>query len=529
MSWFTALANPILERELRARFRGKRSFLLLTLFVLLEIGIFVLLFASIAVQDSVYPSSAGAQSLGRRVFDRFAAVLLGLVVLFTPASAASVIAAEREKRTLESLELTLLTPLEIVVGKLAVALMYMGVLGVTALPVVSLVFVLGGVSPQHVVALYGVLAVIALGLGSIGVWVSAMSKSTVGATVTSYALAMVLSPFWGMLLDRPLSHGGASWARLLHADVPWFRWHLRPLTLAAVPVLLLAHVLVQHAAARMANPDQHPPAGERVSMWMAFVGLLALCAGFGDAAHQSVADQGLPVFLLVEGLMLMVVLVASSMAHEPCPERALGAARALACVVDPRSLSRARVLGEPWFVLLLCLSGAAVHLAAVWHLPRWHAHVLLEWGAFHALMIGLAVPVSLVFTAAVAVWERWMPDLPRGFRLAFAGVFICSLFGAEFLHWSLLRKEQDAEALPLPAVVLVHLSPCKALSTLDTSLSTRERTRRNFPGHEWEDLAPFTGQHRPGWVGSLCLYAGMGALAAMALALAHRRRAPGAQ
>ena len=43
--------NPILERELRARFRGRRSFLMLTLFVLVEIGVFVLLFASSVLND----------------------------------------------------------------------------------------------------------------------------------------------------------------------------------------------------------------------------------------------------------------------------------------------------------------------------------------------------------------------------------------------------------------------------------------------------------------------------------------------
>ena len=61
MSW--AAVNPILERELRARFRGRRSFLMLTLFVLVEIGVFVLLFASSVLQDA---APVPAAQLGRR-------------------------------------------------------------------------------------------------------------------------------------------------------------------------------------------------------------------------------------------------------------------------------------------------------------------------------------------------------------------------------------------------------------------------------------------------------------------------------
>ena len=521
------LVNPILERELRARFRGKRSFLLLTLFVLLEIGIFVVVFLSLAFGDSQSMWTTG-QALGRRVFDVFAGTLVMLVGLFTPASAASVIASEREKRTLEFLELTLLTPLEIVVGKLAVALMYVGVLGVTALPVVSLVFVLGGVSPQHVVALYGVLAVLALGLGSIGVWVSAWSKSTVGATVMAYGWALLFSPFWAAFLDRPLSHGGSSWSKLLTPDVPWFGWQMRPLTLVAVPVLLFAHMLVQNAAARMGNPETYRPVGERVSLWMVFTGLLTLCAGLLDAAHQPVPGRGLPTFLGCEGLLLMLALGAACLAHEPRAESSAGAAGALGRALDPRGLARDRVLGGPWFVLVLCLSGAAVHLAAAGAADRAAPGFWPEWLAFHGLMTAMAVPLALVVTAMVAVWERWMPDLPRGFRVAFACAMIWSLFAAEYLHYSVMRKEQESDELSPPAVFLVHLSPFKALSTLDTTLATPARTRRDFPGYEWSDLANFPGKHRPGWVGSLIVYGGLGAMGAALLAAAHWRRRRGA-
>lgn len=521
------MINPILEREMRARFRGKKSFLLLTLFVLLEIGIFVLIFVSIAFSDVAYPWTATTQALGRRVFDAFAAVLVLLVGMFTPASAASVIAAEREKRTLEFLELTLLTPLEIVTGKLAVALLYVAVLGVTALPVVSLVFVLGGVSPQHVVALYAVLATLALALGAIGVWTSAWSKTTVSATVATYGLAALMSPFWAAMLDRPLSHGGSSWAKLLQPEVPWFGWHLRPLSLVVVPVVLVAHVLIQNAAAKMGNRDTYRPLGERVSVWMAFTGMLVLAAGLMEGAKQSIAGKGIPYFLVLEGFLLLIVLAMSSLAHETRSEAEAGALGALALVARPGSILRARVLGEPRFVLLLCLSAAAVHglcAPAAGRSPVFGYEVV----AFHLVMTCLAVPLSLVLAAMVSIWERWMPDLPRGFRVAFAGALLWSLFAAEYLHYSVMRRDSANEELSAPAIALAYLSPFKALSTMDLTLQGGVRPHRDFPGYAWSELANFPGKHRPGWMGTLVLYGGMGLMGAAGIALAHWRRRKGA-
>ena len=513
--------NPILERELRARFRGKRSFLLLTLFVLVEIGAFFLIYATIALGDPSGGLYVGNPSVGRRVFDAFGVLLVLLVGAFTPASAASVIAGERDKRTLEFLELTLLTPREIVMGKLAVALMYVGVLCVTALPVISLVFVLGGVSPQYVVGLYLTLALMAAMLGSIGVWASSVCRTAMGATVLSYVLACMTAPAWGGLLEASQTRGG-SWSHLLAPGFPCFGMELRAVTVLAIAGALIANVLVQHAAAQLAEDDA-PPVAERLSIWLAFTGALVLMAGFCEGMKKSVGESGLPAYLSVELWLLFIVCATHAMSRAMPAERALSPAAAVRTLPDWRGALRLRLLGGPSFLLVLCFTGLVVMgVSAVGMTSRPELFVY-EAVAYHALIAVMMLGFSTALTAAAALWERFTPEFPRALRLAAAGLAVLVLFTAEFLHYSMFQVRPDHEPLPAPAAVFLFLSPVKALSSMDTWVGPMS-TSRNWPCARWSDVAPFPGSSLPGWVGTLLVYGTMAALGALAIALLQRRR-----
>jgi len=119
----------------------------------------------------------------------FVAILEFVMVIFLmPALTAGSISGERERRTLELMMTTKMTPADIIFGKLAAALSTMVLLIVSSFPVLAMVFVYGGVTAKDVLLLLACYAVSALFAGSIGISCSAFFKRTTVATVVSYGI-----------------------------------------------------------------------------------------------------------------------------------------------------------------------------------------------------------------------------------------------------------------------------------------------------------------------------------------------------
>ena len=89
-----------------------------------------------------------------------------------------------------------MSSLWIVLGKLLSSLSYVFLLMLAALPLFSLVFLFGGVSPGQVVLAFVISLASALTLGTIGVFISVLIRRGQIATVLSYAVAfLMLVPF----------------------------------------------------------------------------------------------------------------------------------------------------------------------------------------------------------------------------------------------------------------------------------------------------------------------------------------------
>lgn len=114
--------------------------------------------------------------------------VLGMV----PAFAAKGVVREREKKTLEVLLTTVMKPEHIIVGKLLSAVSIPVLLVVASTPVLSLVFTVGGVDKGQVAVLVAVIAWEAVFVGSIGVFLSAASRSAEYAVMMSYAASLGL-------------------------------------------------------------------------------------------------------------------------------------------------------------------------------------------------------------------------------------------------------------------------------------------------------------------------------------------------
>lgn len=172
-------------KELRGRMRGRRAFIILTIYLLL-LGGFALMVERIMEASFLSPFSGASATAGPAIGQGVFAALLMLmtlqVVFLAPSSTAGAISLEREKQTLELLVTTPITSLAIVVGKLLSALVYVFLLIAASIPLMAVVFVFGGVAPEDVVRGYIVLVVTALGLGSFGLLCSSLVKRTTAST-----------------------------------------------------------------------------------------------------------------------------------------------------------------------------------------------------------------------------------------------------------------------------------------------------------------------------------------------------------
>ena len=175
-------------KELRGRMRGRRAFVILTIYLLLLAGFAWMmdLLAEASASSNFGQSNANlSASIGQTIFAGLLMLETLQVVFLAPAATAGAISLEREKQTLGLLVTTPISSLAIVLGKLLSALTYVFLLIAASIPLTAVVFVFGGVGPEDVVRGYVVLLVTALGLGAFGLCCSSLVKWTQAATAIS--------------------------------------------------------------------------------------------------------------------------------------------------------------------------------------------------------------------------------------------------------------------------------------------------------------------------------------------------------
>lgn len=185
--------NPVLAREVTQRMRGRQAWVVLLLYLATLAIILRLVYGAILDDPAFNGSDAlAAASAGRAIFHWLLFFMLALVCFIVPGITAGAIAGERERQTLVSLQVTLLKPSAIVSGKLLASLAYVLLLVVATLPLVGVTFVIGGVGLAEVVAGMAMVVLTAFALAAVAVACSALFRRTQGATVTAYALTVLL-------------------------------------------------------------------------------------------------------------------------------------------------------------------------------------------------------------------------------------------------------------------------------------------------------------------------------------------------
>lgn len=182
-------------KDLRGRMRGRRAFVVLTIYLLLLAG-FALMVETLIQRsyETGFGNSAAFASaaIGQGIFAALLMLMTLQVVFLAPSSTAGSISLEREKQTLDLLVTTPISSFAIVIGKLLSALVWVFLLILASLPLMAAVFVYGGVGPEGVLAGYVVLVATAFGLGSFGILCSSLVRRTTAATaITIFGVLVV--------------------------------------------------------------------------------------------------------------------------------------------------------------------------------------------------------------------------------------------------------------------------------------------------------------------------------------------------
>jgi len=202
MTW-----TSIVSKELTSRLQGRLTYVILTLMVVaftgLVLGSFWAIVASVPTIVPVIGSSAaggGSISLSglvgayRGVFLFFAMAfcLMAAIGVVAPAVASTSICGEREEGTFDLLLSTGLAPRSIVWGKLAASIVFVLLVGLTAVPGFAMAWMFGGVGPIDLV-LTTVLLIAAVCLFSaIGVFCSSLGRTSAVAALYAYGLIFLL-------------------------------------------------------------------------------------------------------------------------------------------------------------------------------------------------------------------------------------------------------------------------------------------------------------------------------------------------
>ena len=181
--------NPVMVKELRGRMRGLRGFAIITVFLTLMSFFTILLYLLRVPAGGVVVTG----DLGRELFIGVLFIELMLIIFIVPALTAGAITTERERKTYDLLQTTLITKATFVVGKLESALGYIVLLLLSAIPLQSIAFLFGGVSEAELILALLVLLVSAIALGAFGMFFSSITERTLAATIRAYTVAIAIT------------------------------------------------------------------------------------------------------------------------------------------------------------------------------------------------------------------------------------------------------------------------------------------------------------------------------------------------
>ena len=163
--------NPVYKIGLKQSARTKKTVVLLLVYNFLLAGLGLLVFYLTFDREGRMRENIAYSGI-LTLYCVMAAMEFVMILLIVPASTAGAVAGEREKQTLDILLSTKITPFHIVTGKLAASISMVILLAVSSMPVLAIVFSIGGITLSDMFTFLLLLGVTAVYIGSIGIFFS---------------------------------------------------------------------------------------------------------------------------------------------------------------------------------------------------------------------------------------------------------------------------------------------------------------------------------------------------------------------
>ncbi len=196
MNWRHRFINPVLEKEIRLRMRTFRSPLAIMLY-LVTIGLLALGFMFMMMNGFNGTRVLNPEN-SRALFYFLCGAQLVLISFVVPGLTAGVISGEREKQTLNMLLTTQQSSTTIIVSKLIASVSFMMLIIIATLPIYSIVFLYGGISPSQLISVFLYYIFVMIVFGSFGVLFSTLFKKTVISIITTYGVMLFFYGFTGI-------------------------------------------------------------------------------------------------------------------------------------------------------------------------------------------------------------------------------------------------------------------------------------------------------------------------------------------
>ena len=246
--------NPIIAREVRARWRNWQSFVLVFGYAALLALAMGWRYAGFEANDAVrYEWAPNGQNFAHSLAPRERMAAFGhdlfLTVswmqtlawmLIAPALTASTIAGERERGLLEALQLSPLSAVRIVLGKLSSVLFFIALMTLVPLPISAISFLMGGVSPMDFALAFLIQATTALTCAVIGLFCSATSRRAAVALRGAFVFIFI----WGASSGLAFFMAQPSWwSRWTFAIAPNATWSITLTAFAITNPVIAIHTL----------------------------------------------------------------------------------------------------------------------------------------------------------------------------------------------------------------------------------------------------------------------------------------------
>ncbi|RYX85009.1 ABC transporter permease [bacterium] len=279
--------NPILRREFLARWRDKRShLLLLALTLLLAIASYMSYenalntvafnpMSGLVVTESVITRASRA---GHALFSTLAIGNVAIWFVLAPLLLATGVARERERGLLESLQLSPMRPASQIIARALSALSYLAMLQMVTLPIYFVAFTFGGVSEQEIFRVWIIVAASAFCGVGLGLALSAQSPRPSGALFGAVALLVA----WSLLAIFMANYG--FWFSFI--GLGWALGYLNEALLYGHPVVLACNLCYRGAIglpmiATVGSEEMMP----RILLGWGVLGLLGLIKAMRDVTR----------------------------------------------------------------------------------------------------------------------------------------------------------------------------------------------------------------------------------------------------